>query len=115
MKEISIIFFQSKGVDRNILKKANKLLSAFPCLVQGARLIPDFFHVSPRRSLLAGKKKKKKMTKSLSNTTLSVKLNHFQERCYLPIRSSLGRRATSQVCKQVSKSVYEWQRLCKAG
>jgi len=48
----------------------------------------------------------KLMTKSLSNTTFRVKLNHFQEYCYLPIRRNLGRRATSQVCKQVSVCVW---------
>lgn len=54
------------------------------------------------------------MTKSVSNTTFSVKLN-LQEQCYLPIRSSLGRHTTNQIFKRVSKSVFEWQRLCKAG
>lgn len=47
--------FEPRRVYRNILKKANKLLSAFPCLVHRACLTPDFFHVSPRRSLLARK------------------------------------------------------------
>lgn len=43
-------------VDKNILKKVSKLSSAFPCLVQGTFLSPDFFQVSPPRSLLAGKR-----------------------------------------------------------